>query len=421
MPGEVNLQTVLNRSLFQALPTPQKIYALIHVLPTGEGVSVQTPLNLGLVLDRSGSMAGDKIRNLREAVKLILGRMSTQDLVSIVLFDDNVDTLVSCQPVGNLQQLTAQVDRITDRGGTTMSKGMRRGLDELRRGLTQDRVSRMLLLTDGETYGDEDTCRQIATECGQYGVAISALGLGEDWNMALLEAIAQGSSGAVDHLATPDKIMLEFQRALKSMQSTVVRNAQLTLRFVAGVTPAAAWRVLPTISQLNARALSDRDLQLPLGDLERNKGQSVLVELVMQTKPAGAYRIAQTDVSYDVPAAGMTGEHVRQDILISLSDDPSQVSPLNADVMNLVEKVSVFKLQTRALNEAQAGNIAAATQQLRTAATRLLNLGEVDLAQAAQQEADNLEQQGQMSVSGTKKLQYGTRKLTQRLDDVDTP
>jgi len=83
-----------------------------------------------------------------------------------------------------------------------------------------------------------------------------------------------------------------------------------------------------------------------------------------------------------------------------------------------VEKVSVFKLQTRALSEAQAGNIGMATQQLRAAATRLLNLGEVELAQAAQQEAANLEQQGQMSAAGTKKLHYGTRKLTQRLDDL---
>ena len=86
--------------------------------------------------------------------------------------------------------------------------------------------------------------------------------------------------------------------------------------------------------------------------------------------------------------------------------------------MNVVEKVSVFKLQTRALSEVQAGNIALATQQLRAAATRLLNLGEADLAQAAQQEAANLEQQGQMSAGGTKKLSYGTRKLTQRIEDM---
>jgi Ca-activated chloride channel family protein len=83
--------------------------------------------------------------------------------------------------------------------------------------------------------------------------------------------------------------------------------------------------------------------------------------------------------------------------------------------MNLVEKVTAFKLQTRALDEAKMGNIAGATQKLRAAATRLLEMGETDLAEAAQQEADNLEKNGQMSASGTKKLHYQTRKLTQKL------
>ena len=212
--------------------------------------------------------------------------------------------------------------------------------------------------------------------------------------------------------------MHEFQRTVTTMQGTVATNASLTLRLVAGVTPAAAWRVLPQISKLDARALSDRDLQLQLGDLDRSVGQAVLVELVVQLKPAGTYRIAQVDVSYDMPALYLTGEHARQDILLTLTANPAKIAPPDPEVMNLVEKVTVFKLQTRALSEAQAGNTALATQQLHTATTRLLNLGEVDLAQAAQQEAANLEQQGQMSSAGTKKLQYGTRKLTQRLDDL---
>lgn len=420
MPGEVSLQVTLNRAQFQSLPTPQKLYCLMHVTPTGQGAQVQMPVNLGLLLDRSGSMAGAKIHSLREAVKLVLARLSPQDLVSIVLFDDNVDTLLPCQPVGDLGQMQAMVDRVTDRGGTTLSKGMRRALDEMRRGLAPDRISRLLLLTDGETYGDEDLCRQFAAEYGQHGIAVSALGLGEEWNMALLEAVAQASGGSVDHLATPDKIMSEFQRALRAMQGTVVRNAQLTLRLSAGITPTAAWRVLPDISRLTQRTLSDRDVQVTLGDLERGKGQSLLVELLVQNKPSGSYRIAQADVSYDVPLAGLVGEHVRSDVLLALVDDPAQVGAFDATVMNLVEKVSVFKLQTRALEEAQAGNVALATQQLRAAATRLLSLGEADLAQAAEQEANNLQQQGQMSASGTKKLHYGTQKLTQP-DDMNTP
>lgn len=417
MANEVNLSAVLNSAIIPTVGTSQLIYVLINVLPSEEGVAVQAPLNFGMVLDRSGSMAGPPIQRLREAVKLILGRMGTQDFVSVIIFDDNVDILAPSQQAANLNRLQGQVDQISDRGGTQMSLGMRKGLEQIRISATPDRISRMLLLTDGQTWGDEDQCRQLASECGQAGIPVSAFGLGEDWNSELLDTIAQASGGVSDHLDTPERIMNGFEETIRMMQGTVVKNATLTLRLVQGVTPRSAWRVVPQITKLDARNLSDRDIQIQLGDLERGTGQSVLVELVMQPRNAGAFRLAQAEVAYDVPATGLTGERTRQDILLTLTDNPAQAQAPNPQVMNLVEKVSVFKLQTRALSEAEAGNIGKATQQLRAAATRLLELGDNELAQTFQQEASNLEQQGQMTAGGTKKLQYQTRKLTQRLDD----
>lgn len=416
MAGEVNLSSTLNNTTLQTLPTTQLVYVLLHVQPTGTGVATQTALNFGLVLDRSGSMSGTNIQNLRSAVKQILGRMGPQDLVSLVVFDDKVDVLVPSQPVTNPAQLQGQVDQITDRGGTEMSKGIRKGLEQIRAGATPDRNSHMILLTDGETWGDEEVCKELATECAQAGISISAFGLGNEWNQELLEAIAHNSNGNANYLERPESIGIEFERTLSSVQNTTITNANLTLRLVQGVTPRTAWRVVPQISMLDARNLSERDIQLNLGDLEAGTGQSVLVELVMPPRNAGTFRIAQAEVSYDVPSAGLIGERERQDIILNLTDDPAQVQPLNPQVMNLVEKVSVFKLQTRALSEAQAGNIGKATQQLRVAATRLLEMGEADLAQAAQEEVASLEQQGAMTSAGTKKLHYGTRKLTQRLD-----
>ena len=121
-------------------------------------------------------------------------------------------------------------------------------------------------------------------------------------------------------------------------------------------------------------------------------------------------------LSYDSPAQGLPGEKVRDDIVVQYTDDPRAGTQTDARVMNVVEKVSAHQLQTRALQEAQAGNIPGATVKLRAAATRLLNMGEDELAQAALQEAENLERQGQLSAAGTKKLRYETRKLTQKLE-----
>lgn len=84
--------------------------------------------------------------------------------------------------------------------------------------------------------------------------------------------------------------------------------------------------------------------------------------------------------------------------------------------MNIVERVTAYQLQMEAKEAIKTGNIGAATVKLREAATRLLDMGEVELAEAAKAEARNIEKEGQMSASGTQKLQYGTRKLTQRPD-----
>ena len=79
-------------------------------------------------------------------------------------------------------------------------------------------------------------------------------------------------------------------------------------------------------------------------------------------------------------------------------------APSDPSVMNMVERVSAHTLQTRALQDAQAGNVAGATAKLQAAYTRLLNMGEGDLAEATRQEIENLQSQGQISAAGTKKL-----------------
>ncbi len=416
MAGEVNLQCTLGKPNVPATNVGQLAYVLIEAKPTGAAANVQMPVNFSMVLDHSGSMSGEKLRNMKEAVRLVLDQMQPQDYVALTIFDDSAQVIAPSQPVTNKAQLKALVDGIRDRGGTEMSRGMQLGLAEVQKALASTRVSRILLLTDGQTYGDEDRCKQLAADAGRLGVPITALGLGDDWNEALLDAIAQASGGTSDYVDAPAKVQQVFQQALQSMKGTVVTNAMLILRLVGGVTPRQVWRVVPLISQLSPRALSDRDVQVQLGDLEKETGQAVLVELMLPARPAGRYRIAQAEVSYDVPAAGIVGEKVRSDVLLTFTDDPVLAQQYDPRVMNLVEKVTAFKLQTRALDEAKAGNIAGATQKLRAAATRLLEMGEADLAAAAQAEAQRLEQGQGLSSAGTKKLQYGTRKLTQQLD-----
>jgi len=418
MAGEVQLTVQTNKDMFPATGGQQLTYVLIEAMPAGAVADVQMPLNFSLVLDHSGSMSGAKLDNLKEAAKLAVDQMGPQDLISIVIFDDKVKVVVSSQSVSDTQALKKQIDSIRAGGGTAISRGMKEGLEELRKGVGSDRVSRMLLLTDGETFGDEDVCRRLAADAGGEGIPVVALGLGEEWNEQLLDDIADTSGGSSDFIPAgqPDVILRTFERQVRAAQATVVQNANLILRLVGGMMPRVVWRVTPMIAKLGHRALSDRDVQVTLGDMERDQGQSVLVEMLVPPCQPGAYRIAQAEVSYDVPATGSTGEKARVDVVLNFTGDPALAIQENPYVLNIVEKVTAHKLQTRALDEAAVGNVVGATQKLRAAATRLLELGEDDLAQTALDEAERLEKGEGLSSAGTKKLRYETRKLTQKLD-----
>ncbi|MBN1657259.1 MAG: VWA domain-containing protein [Anaerolineae bacterium] len=415
MSNDLKLTTRLNKAHLPVMSTQQLVYVLVEAVPGGSFAQVEMPLNLSLVLDKSGSMQGKKIQNLRAAAKLVVDRLGADDMLSIVAFSDRKYLIAESQPVNNPDELKNKIDRIRDGGGTAISGGMAQGLTELDKALTADRVSRMLLLTDGQTFGDEKQCKKLADQAGDKGIVVHALGLGDDWNEDLLDEIADASGGVSDFIDSPDKIITVFEKAVQSMQDTVVQNAQMVLRLANGVTPRQVWQVLPMISNLGYRPLSDRDVQVTLGEMEKGQPRSLLVELLIGPRPEGSYRIAQAEISYDVPGLNLAGEKVKSDILLDLTADAAMAKEYDPEVMNIVEKVTAFKLQTRALEEAKLGNITGASQKLRAAATRLLEMGEQDLAQSALEEAKNLEQTGQMTSHGTKKLRYETRKLTQRL------
>ncbi len=416
MAKDVVMSCRLNKASLPAMNSQQLVYVLIEAQPTAGAAQIQMPLNLSLVLDKSGSMQGQKIQNLREAAKLVVDRLGPQDTISIVAFSDRKYLIAESQPVTDKGDLRKKIDRIRDGGGTAISGGMAQGLVELEKQLAGDRISRMLLLTDGQTFGDEKQCLKLAQNAGAKGIVVNSLGLGDDWNEDLLDDISEASGGKADFIDSPDKIIAFFQQAVQSMQDTVIQNGQVILRLANGVTPRQVWQVMPMISNLGYRPLSDRDVQVTLGEMEKGQPRSLLVELLIGPRPAGRYRIAQAEISYDVPGLKLVGEKVKTDILLDVTADASLAKQYDPEVMNIVEKVTAFKLQTRALEEAKMGNVAGASQKLRAAATRLLEMGEDELAQSALEEADNLEKTGQMSSHGTKKLRYETRKLTQRLN-----
>ncbi len=415
MKNELNVRCIMSKDTVQAMGTEQAVYALVDI-KAGNGTSLGAmPANFSLVLDRSGSMDGEKMENLKEAVGYVVDHMSDNDLVAVTIFDDQVETLIPNQPAKNRDAIKASLAKVIARGGTQISDGLKAGLAEAGKGRAKDRVNRVLLLTDGQTWDDEDACLKLADEAGMQGIAITSIGIGDDWNEKLLLQLSERSHGDSHWIQNPISILEAFQQEVEGMQSVAAMNLRVTARMSQGVKPFKVYATSPMIIDVSDKVINGSTVVTELGVLDGRKGQSVLIEARIPGQKTGTFRVGQVEVSYDVPSKGITGRTVKMDLFVTYSTDAAAASKVNAEVMNLVEKVSAFKLQTRALTEAEAGNIAAATQKLQSAATMLLNLGEADLAEAAEQEILSLKKTGALTSAGTKKLEYGTRKLTQAL------
>jgi Ca-activated chloride channel family protein len=413
MAGELNIQSTLSRPTIPVMTVEQLVYCLIELRPAEFAGGPAVPLNLCLVLDRSGSMSGSKIENLRDSTNLVLDMLQPQDFISVISFNNRVDVAFPSQPAGTDAQrsvLKAQVAQLRADGGTNMAPAMEAGLIELRKQMGAGNfVNRLVLLTDGITE-KEKRCLEQAEQAARMGVPITALGIGKDWNDKLMQSIGERSGGDSDYIASAEKIRSHFNRTVQQMQSVVLQRAVLNVRPALGIDVRSMFRVHPLIARLDpARNASDRSANTPIGEIERGHGQTLLVEFVVPSRPPGAYRIAQIDVEYDVPS-GPTAQRTTLDILLSYSHDPAAISQPDPRVMNIVEKVSAFKLQTRALEDLDAGNVPAATKKLQGALTHLLNQGDTELAAIVQKELENLEKGRVMTPEGRKTIRFESGK-----------
>ncbi len=278
MPGEVTLAHQVGKDFMPVTGGSQVAYVLVEARPTEMMAQVRMPLNFALVLDHSGSMKGAKLKSVKEAVKMVIDRLEPTDYVSVVIFDDTSQVIIPSMPANDKPGMKAAIDQIRDAGGTTMSLGIIQGLNELRRWNIPNAINRMILLTDGVTYGDSDRCRQLARDASAAGISIYPLGIGADWDEDLLDTIGQLSGGMpAEFIRNPTDALTIFEQQLQSAVDVAVRNATLILRLPVGVSPKKAVKVLPIISDLGQSVLSDRQVVIPLGDLEKDKPQSVLI------------------------------------------------------------------------------------------------------------------------------------------------
>jgi Ca-activated chloride channel family protein len=419
--GEVDLGTYLSYNNILVTSEQKLAYLLAEIRPTSEIGVGPASLNLAIVLDKSGSMyAAEKLDYVISAVSHVIDCLRPSDLCSVIAFADKARVLIPSSQIYDKQsarRMVRNIDQIDVGSGTELLHGIRAASDEIRKNHSRERLNHIVILTDGLTL-HESHCKEACLMAAGRGISISTIGVGDDFNEQFLLDIANACRGNSYYIDIPKDIPRIFEQELRGVQNVVVRNPRLQLKLMKDVTVRKAYKVKPLINDLGQLPTVDRVASLPLGDLQKDETQSILFELVLPSRQAGTYRIAQATLEYDIPEQSQNTISVQKDITIGYTEDSSKASVVTPRVMAVVDAVSVFRQQTRALQFAQQGDRSKATQLLRSAATQLLAQGQSELANQALAEATRIDQGGGASAAGTKKLEYGTRKLTQLLTEI---
>ncbi len=414
------LDLTVSASSLPLLDTPQLIYALLTVKP-GQSDRERRPLNLGLVVDRSTSMRGERLERVTAAVELLLNKLAPDDVLSVVSFSDRAEVVLPAAQVGSAAQ-SANADvaaawrdprralqTMAASGGTEIYHGLRAAFNQVTRAGLENHTNHLILLTDGHTYGDAQDCLRLAGEAAGRGIGLTAFGLGADWNDAFLDALVAPSGGQSHFIESPAEVMPHLEGRLQGLGEIYARNLTLQPAWPDLVTLRGAFKLAPFPQPLPLDAGP-----LPLGDLEGRSPLIVLLEFLVapQSLPT-RFRLTAGIQHTNASGASARVERTAQ-LVVGGRSIPDGTLP--TALIEAVQRLNLYRMQEKAWDDAQSGQMDTAAALMQQLTARYMETGDLRLARQAQLEARQLAHLGAMSAEGRKLLKYGTRSLMGQLD-----
>lgn len=220
---------------------PTTLDVLLKITPPIPETKVsRPPLNLGFVIDRSGSMnERNKITFARQAAVFAVRELLPTDRLSVTIFDEHIETVVPNAPVKDKDAIVRVLEAITPRGSTALFAGWQEGGRQVQTHKQLEGLNRVLLLSDGQANVGEsrpDTIGDAVHKLARAGVSTTTLGVGDDYNEDLLEAMARSGDGNYYYVESPAQLPNIFRGELHGLNNTVGVDVSLLLEPRAGVT-----------------------------------------------------------------------------------------------------------------------------------------------------------------------------------------
>lgn len=362
----------------------------LRVAVTGEkpaDSAPRVPLNVSIVIDRSGSMQGEKIEAAKRAAKSAIERLRPNDTVSVIAYETSVNIV---QPAIRIddnfdkaamtrQQILSAIDTITAAGNTALFAGVSMAAGEIRKESRSGRVSRIVLLSDGLANVGPSSPGELAelgTSLGREGICVTTLGLGLDYNEDLMSKLASASDGNHMFIDSVEALDRAYAMEFGDAMTVVARNVAVEILCEEGVRP---------VRVLGRDAIIDnRKVNVQLGEISTGRTKYCLVELDMSSPQPSSRVAAATWVSYQTAARTVQsrygdatfpsaeGKTASNPVAVRYTDRPNDVEQnLNKEIMIAAVQQIAAERNELALRLRDAGKIDEARQEFESNASYL--------------------------------------------------
>ncbi|MFC1586798.1 VWA domain-containing protein [Planctomycetota bacterium] len=295
----------------------------------------RSPVNIAIVLDKSGSMSGEKIEKAKEAAIVALRSLDANDIISVITYDSTVQVLVPATKVSDKEVLISAINRISAGGNTALFGGVSKGAQEVRKFLQKNRVNRIILISDGLANVGPSTPAELGglgSSLIKEGISVTTIGLGLDYNEDLMTTLAVKSDGNhafVEHAGDLARI---FDYEFGDVLSVIAQAVEVRITCNEGIRPV---RVLGREAEIDGR-----EVVVILNQIYGEQEKYVLLEVeVPPVADGGSMEIASVDIYY----AGMTSKktkgghrrgHLHQKVSATFSNSAeSAAASMDKDVM----------------------------------------------------------------------------------------
>jgi Ca-activated chloride channel family protein len=360
----------------------EKAYLLIEARGCGSLRADRAPVNLSLILDRSGSMTGDPLAFSKKACEFVVDHMNAGDILSLVAFDDETHTVIAPCKVTNKALMKQRIQAIQPGGSTNLSGGLIEGAQHVRKMMQEGTVNRGIILSDGHAnqgITDKSKLAAIANEYLCSGVGITAMGVGSGFDEDLLEAVSEHGGGNFYYIDTPDRIPSIFQEELKGLLSVVAQNLKLTLHTTS----------LTRIIQVYGYKRDE--LTVHVGDLYHDEVKTILVEIAFPAHSLGTHPVLILSWEYTDVMAGAVTRTITSEVLAEFTNDIKLLSAAgNDEVQRQIEITQSAKVIEAAMEAMDNGDLQSGQLLLREQANHMLKMAEVLAAPSLVKESQKI-------------------------------